>query len=105
MIQWLPQGMMNSRLFSVRVIKPVRELIRFRGTNRCTPLDARTWNWPRPPSISCISSIQTPAALIVWWARMSNSLPVSRSRTRTPATRSTSRRKPIDPALLATAAP
>src|SRR4028119_2113103 len=63
MIQWLPHGMMNSRLFSVRVMTPVALLIRFRGTTRWTPFDARTWNWPRPPTISRISSVQIPAAL------------------------------------------
>ena len=97
--------MMNSRLFSVRVIRPVRELIRFRGTTRWMPLDARTRNWPRPPIISCSSSIQTPAALMTCVARTSNSLPDSRSRTRTPATRSASRRKPTTRVLVATAAP
>ena len=34
MTQWLPHGMMNSRLFSVRVMMPVRELIRLRGTTQ-----------------------------------------------------------------------
>ena len=105
MIQWLVHGMMNSRLFSVWVISPVRELIRFRGTTRWIPLDARTSNWPRPPSSCCSSSIHTPAALIVCLARISNSAPDSRSRTCTPATRSASRRKPTTRVLVATAAP
>src|SRR4028119_1583563 len=48
MIQWLPHGMMNSRLFSVRVMTPVALLIRFRGTTRWPPFDARTWSRPRP---------------------------------------------------------
>ncbi len=104
-IQWLCQGTMNSRLLAVRVISPVLALIRLRGTSRCTPLDARTRNWPRPPIMVWIWSIQTPAALMVCRARISNSRPVSRSRTRTPATRSSSRRKPTTRVLAATAAP
>ena len=72
-------GMMNSRLFSVSVIRPVSESMRSRGTSRCTPLHACTRNWPLPPIISWISSVQTPAALIVTSARIVNSVPVSRS--------------------------
>ena len=105
MSQWLCQGMMNSRLFSVRVIRPARALMRFRGTTRWMPFEARTRNCPRPPSISWISSIHTPVALIVWRARISNSRPDSRSRTRAPVTRSSSRTKPTTRVLLATAAP
>ena len=105
MIQWLPHGMMNSRLFSVRVMMPVAELIRSRGTTRCTPLDARTWNCPRPPTMVWISSVHTPAALMTSLARTSNSCPVSRSLTRAPTTRSSSRRKPTTRALLAHSAP
>ncbi len=112
-IQWLPQGMMNSRLFSVWVIRPVLESIRSRGMTTCTPLEARTRNAPgatepsgdRSPSMSWISSIQTPAALMVCLARISNWCPDSRSRTRTPLTRSPSRRKPTTRVLTATIAP
>ena len=101
MIQWLPQGTMNSRLFSVRVMSPVLALIRLRGTTRWTPLDARTWNSPRPPISRWISSLHTPAALITWRARISN----SRSRTVTPEMWSASRRKPVTRVLMATLAP
>ena len=59
-----------------------------------TPLDARTWNWPRPPTICWISSVHTPAALMTWRARIVNSLPVSRSLTGTPTTRSSWRTNP-----------
>jgi len=71
----------------------------------CTPFEARTENWPRPPTICCTSSVQTPAALITWWARISNSLPLSRSLATTPITRSSSRRNRITRVLLATRAP
>ena len=42
MIQWLPHGMTNSTLFSVRLMSPTVALIRSRGTTRWMPLDART---------------------------------------------------------------
>ena len=73
MIQCRPHGMTNSTLFSVRRMSPCAEWIRSRGTTRCTPLDARTWNWPRPPTIAWVSSVQTPVALITCRARTSNS--------------------------------
>ena len=104
-IQCLPHGTMNSTLLLVRAMMPVAELIRLRGTTMCTPLDARTRNCPRPPTISWISSVHTPAALITWVAWMSNSSPPSRSFARTPTTWSPSRRKPTALVLLAIAAP
>ncbi len=58
-------GMMNSRLFSVSVIRPVFDLILSRGMTMCTPLDACTRNWPLPPIIFWMSSVQTPVALTV----------------------------------------
>ena len=45
-IQFGPHGMMNSTLFSVRLMIPSRGWIRSRGSTMCTPLDARTLNWP-----------------------------------------------------------
>ena len=98
-------GMMKSRLFSVSVIRPVSESIRSRGTTMCTPFDARTRNCPLPPIISWISSVQTPAALIVAVARIRISLPDSRSRATAPTTVSPSRRNEVTRVLEATAAP
>ena len=54
MIQCRPHGMTNSTLVSVRRISPVDDWIRSRGTTRWTPLDARTWNWPRSPTIAWV---------------------------------------------------
>ena len=105
MIQWLPHGITNSRLFSVRVMMPVAELIRLRGTTRCTPLEARTWNCPRPPTISWISSVHTPAALMTCLARICDARPVSRSVTSAPTTRSPSLRNPVARVLLTHSAP
>ncbi len=42
-----------------------------------------------------ISSVHTPVALTTCWARISSSVPDSRSTARTPVTRSPSRRKPV----------
>ncbi len=64
MIQCRPHGMTNSTLFSVRRISAASEWIRSFGTTRCTPLDARTWNCPRAATSACVSSVQTPVALI-----------------------------------------
>lgn len=94
-IQWLPHGMMNSTDFSVRRITPDSATMRSRGTTMCTPLLERTRKRPRPPESFCNSSVHTPVALITACARTSISSPLSTSRTRTPATRSASRRKPV----------
>ena len=79
MIQCRPQGMTNSTDFSVLVMKPDSERIRSRGTTRWMPLLAWTLSEPRPPTISWMSSVQTPAALTTTRARTSSSRPVSRS--------------------------
>ena len=105
MIQCRPHGMTNSTLVSVRRISPVADWIRSRGTTRWMPLDARTWNCPRSPAIAWVMSVQTPVALTTCRARTSISVSDSKSRTRTPVTRSPSRRKPITRARLATSAP
>ena len=47
----------------VRMMMPVRDWIRSRGTTRCTPLEARTLITPRPPTMACTSSVHTPVAL------------------------------------------
>ncbi len=104
-IQCRPQGMTNSTDFSVRRISPVVEWIRSRGTTRWMPLDARTWNWPRSPTIAWVSSVQTPVALTTCLARISYSPPPSTSCTLAPTTRSPSRRKPVTRARLAALAP
>ena len=75
MIQCRPHGMTNSTDFSVRTMKPASERIRSRGTTRWMPLDACTCSEPRPPTISWISSVQTPAALTTTRARISRSVP------------------------------
>ena len=95
MIQCDFHGMTNSTDFSVLRMIPLSEVIRSLATTRCTPLDARTRNRPRPPESRCSSSVQTPVELITTRARTSVSAPVSTSRTRTPATRSDSFRKPM----------
>ncbi len=105
MIQCRPHGITNSTDFSVLVMKPVSERIRSRGTTRWMPLLAWTLRLPRPPTISWISSVHTPAALTTTRARISRSRPVSRSRARTPTTRSPSRRKPVTWVRVATWAP
>ncbi len=105
MIQCRPHGMTNSTLFSVRRISPDDAWMRSRGTTRCTPLEARTWIWPRPPTICWMSSVHTPAALTTCLARTLISRPVSRSTTRAPVTCSPSRRKPTAWAREATCAP
>lgn len=105
MIQCLPHGMTNSTDFSVRMMSPLSEWMRSRGTTRWMPLDARTWICPRPPTSCWMSSVHTPVALTTWRARTSNSAPFSRSHTRTPVTRSPSRRKPIACTREATCAP
>lgn len=104
-IQWRPHGITNKTLFSVRRMSPVVELIRSLGTTRWMPLDARTWNWPRSPTIAWVSSVHTPVAFTIWRARISYSPPPSTSSTRAPTTRSPSRRNPVTRALLATFAP
>ena len=98
-------GMMNSRLFSVSVIRPVSESMRSRGTSTCTPLLAFTRNWPLPPIMAWISSVQTPAALIVTVARMVNSVPDSRSVATAPVTAAPSRTNAVTRTLDATATP
>lgn len=105
MIQCRPHGITNSTDFSVRRIRPVEEWMRSLGTTRWMPLEARTWNCPRSPTIACVSSVHTPVALTTWRARMSYVRPCSTSRTCTPTTRSPSRRKPVTVAREATCAP
>ena len=75
MIQCRPQGMTNSTDFSVRRISPVVEWMRSLGTTRWMPLDARTWNCPRSPTIAWVSSVHTPVALTTCLARISYSPP------------------------------
>ncbi len=75
------------------------------GTTRWTPLEARTWNWPRSPTMAWVSSVQTPVALTTCLARTSYSPPFSTSVTMAPTTRSPSRMKPVTRAPLATLAP
>ncbi len=105
MIQCRSHGMTNSTDFSVRRIRPASPRMRSRGTTRCTPLDARTWNCPRSPASDCVSSVHTPVALMTCLAAMSNSSPVSRSITRAPVTRSPSRSSAVTRVRLATWAP
>ena len=105
MIQCRPHGITNSTDVSVRAMKPASERIRSRGTTRWMPLLACTCRAPRPPTISWISSVQTPAALTTTLARTSSSRPVSRSTARTPTTRSPSRRNPTTRVRVATWAP
>ena len=69
------------------------------------PLEARTWNCPRSPTIAWVSSVHTPVALTICLARISYSPPASTSCTRAPTTRSPSRRNPVTRARLATFAP
>ena len=52
-----------------------------------------------------MSSVHTPVALTTCWARISSSVPVSRSTARTPVTRSPSRRNPVTWVREATLAP
>ena len=105
MIQCRPHGITNSTDVSVRAMKPASERIRSRGTTRWMPLLACTCSAPRPPTICWISSVQTPAALTTTRARTSKSRPCSRSRARTPTTRSPSLRKPVTLTRVATCAP
>ncbi len=79
MIQCRPHGITNSTDVAVLVMKPHSERIRSRGTTRWMPLLACTLSEPRPPTISWMSSVQTPAALTTTRARISSSRPVSRS--------------------------
>ena len=104
-IQCRPQGITNSTEMGVRRIRPVREWMRSRGTTRWMPLEERTWNWPRSPTIACVSSVQTPVALTICRAETSNSRPLILSLARTPVTRSPWRRKPTAATRLATSAP
>ena len=62
-IQCRPHGITNSTDFSVRRISPVVEWIRSLGTTRWMPLDARTWNCPRSPTIAWVSSVHTPGGV------------------------------------------
>ena len=105
MIQCRPHGITNSTEVAVRVMNPASERIRSRGTTRWMPLLAWTCRAPRPPTMSWISSVQTPAALTTTFARTSSSWPLSRSTARTPTTRSPSRRKPTTRVRVATCAP
>ena len=105
MIQCRPHGMMNSTLFSVRRIIPVLDCRRSRGTTRWTPFDARTWNCPRVSAMAWVSSVQTPVALMTCLARTLKWLPVSRSSTSAPVTRSPSRSNDTTRLRLATSAP
>ncbi len=83
MIQCLPQGMTKRTDFLVFRISPVVDRIRSRGTRIWMPLLALKWNWPRSPTMAWVSSVQTPVALTIWRAWISNSRPVSVSRART----------------------
>ncbi len=105
MIQCRPQGMTKRTDFSVRRIRPVVEWTRSLGTTRWMPLEARTWNRPRSPTMACVSSVHTPVALTTCRAWISYSPPPSTSCTRAPTTRSPSRRNPVTRARLATFAP
>ena len=105
MIQCRPHGITNSTLFSVRKINAVEDWMRSFGTTRWMPFDARTLNCPRSATMACVSSVQTPVALITWRARISYVLSCSRSTTRAPVTRSPSRRKPTTRVRVATRAP
>ena len=105
MIQCRPQGMTKRTDFSVRRMMPEREWIRSRGTTRWMPLEARTWNWPRSPTIDWVSSVQTPVALTICRAWTSNSRPVILSSARIPVTRSPWRRNPTAATRDATCAP
>ena len=87
------------------MISPVSESMRSRGISTCTPLDARTLNCPLPPIISWMSSVQTPAALMVDRARIRISVPDSRSLATAPTTFSPSRMNDVTRVLEATAAP
>lgn len=104
-IQCRPQGMTKRTDFSVRRISPLVEWMRSLGTTRWMPLEARTWNWPRSPTMAWVSSVHTPVALTTCWARTSYSPPPSTSCTRAPTTRSPSRMNPVTRARLATRAP
>ena len=112
-IQCMFHGMTNSTDFSVRRIRPLSELMRSRGTTMWTPLEARTWNWPRPPASCWTSSVHTPVQLTTTLARTAAVRPVSTSQTVAPTTRSpsrwrdstraeVSRRAPYDAAVRAT---
>ena len=105
MIQCGPHGITNSTEVSVRAMNPASDRIRSRGTTRWMPLLAWTCSAPRPPTISWISSVQTPAAFTTTLARTSISRPDSRSTARTPTTRSPSRTKPVTRVRVATCAP
>ena len=97
--------MTKSTLFSVRRMMPVFDCSRSRGTTRWIPLDARTWNWPRVSASAWVSSVHTPVALMTWLARTSKDLPVTRSVTLAPVTRSPWRRKSVTRTRLAASAP
>ena len=73
MIQCRPHGITKRTDVSVRTMNPASERIRSRGTTRWMPLDACTCSAPRPPTISWISSVHTPAALTTTRARTSSS--------------------------------
>ena len=103
--QWRPQGMMNSTLFSVREISPVRRSMRSRGTTRWTPLDARTEMDARSCASSWMSSVHTPVAATTWRALTSMRPPPSRSCTTAPVTRPPSRSRPVTRVRVATRAP
>ena len=105
MIQCAFQGITNSTDFSVLRMMPLSDGILSRATTRCTPLDARTRNRPRPPDSRCSSSVHTPVELITTRPRTVVSSPVSTSRTVTPATRSASLTKPITWVEVRTTAP
>ncbi len=105
MIQNWSHGITKSTDFSVLVMKPHSERIRSLGTTMWMPLLASTSSWAWPPMRSCTSSVQTPAALMTTFARISRSRWPSRSRALTPTTRSPSRRKPVTLVRVATCAP
>jgi hypothetical protein len=97
--------MMNSTLFSVRVISPVSMGIRSRGTTMWTPLDAWTVNAARVPVIRWARRVHTPVVLMTRRARTAVSRPLSLSRTVAPVIRSPSRRNPVTSVRVATRAP
>ena len=105
MIQWRPHGITKSTDFSVLVMNPNSLRMRSRGTTRWMPLLASTSSAPNPPSISWISLVHTPPALITTLARTSISRSFSRSIRRAPTTRSPSFRKPTTWVREATWAP
>ena len=103
--QCRPHGITKSTLFSVRKIMPIADWMRSRGTTRWMPLEARTLNVPRSPTMRCVSSVQTPVAFTTCFARTSKCSSVCRSCAFTPTTRSPTLMNPSTFTRLATCAP